>query len=57
MSGIFDAMHRAMFDKLFSLDAEGWEAKAKRRLERYMRFARKSSATTNMEEQWDLWRP
>jgi hypothetical protein len=29
MSGIFDAMHRAMFDTLFSLDAEGREAKAK----------------------------
>ncbi len=26
---IFDAMHRAMFDKLFSLDEEGREAKAK----------------------------
>jgi hypothetical protein len=29
MSGIFDAMHRALFDKLFSLDEEGREAKAK----------------------------
>jgi hypothetical protein len=29
MSDIFDAMHRAMFDKLFSLDDEGREAKAK----------------------------
>jgi hypothetical protein len=29
MSDIFDAMHRAMFDKLFSLDEEGREAKAK----------------------------
>ena len=29
MSDIFDAMHRAFFDKLFSLDDEGREAKAK----------------------------
>ena len=29
MSDIFDAMHRALFDKLFSLDDEGREAKAK----------------------------
>jgi hypothetical protein len=29
MSGIFDAMHRAFFDKLFSLDDEGREAKEK----------------------------
>jgi hypothetical protein len=29
MSDIFDAMHRAMFDKLFSLDEEGRKAKAK----------------------------
>jgi hypothetical protein len=29
MSDIFDAMHRAMFDTLFSLDDEGREAKAK----------------------------
>jgi hypothetical protein len=29
MSDIFDAMHRAFFEKLFSLDAEGREAKAK----------------------------
>ena len=28
MSGIFDAMHRAMFDQLFSLDDEGSKAKA-----------------------------
>src|SRR5207253_4322009 len=28
-SDIFDAMHRVMFDKLFSLDDEGREAKAK----------------------------
>jgi hypothetical protein len=28
MSDIFDAMHRAFFEKLFSLDAEGREAKA-----------------------------
>ena len=29
MSDIFDAMHRAFFEKLFSLDAEGRESKAK----------------------------
>ena len=29
MSGIFDPMHRAMFDKLFSLDEEGRKAKEK----------------------------
>jgi hypothetical protein len=29
MSDIFDAMHRHFFEKLFSLDAEGREAKAK----------------------------
>jgi hypothetical protein len=29
VSDIFDAMHRAFFEKLFSLDAEGREAKAK----------------------------
>ena len=29
MSDIFDAMHRAMFDQLFSLDKTGREAKAK----------------------------
>jgi hypothetical protein len=29
MSGIFDAMHRAMFDKLFGLDDEGRKAKEK----------------------------
>jgi hypothetical protein len=29
MSDIFDAMHRRFFDQLFSLDAEGREAKAK----------------------------
>ena len=29
MSDIFDAMHRAFFDQLFSLDDEGREAKAK----------------------------
>src|SRR5579885_1786573 len=29
MSDIFDAMHRAMFDHLFSLDEAGREAKAK----------------------------
>ena len=29
MSDIFDAIHRAMFDKLFSLDDEGRQAKAK----------------------------
>lgn len=28
MSDIFDAMHRAMFDQLFSLDEEGRKAKA-----------------------------
>lgn len=28
MSNIFDAMHRAMFDQLFSLDDEGRKAKA-----------------------------
>ena len=28
MSNIFDAMHRAMFDQLFSLDEEGRRAKA-----------------------------
>jgi hypothetical protein len=34
MSDIFDAMHRAMFDKLFSLDEEGRKAK-----EKYLREA------------------
>jgi hypothetical protein len=29
MSDIFDAMHRAMFDKLFSLDEDGRKAKEK----------------------------
>jgi hypothetical protein len=29
MSDIFDAMHRAFFDKLFSLDEEGRKAKGK----------------------------
>src|SRR5262245_50342121 len=29
MSDIFDSMHRAFFDELFSLDDEGREAKAK----------------------------
>jgi hypothetical protein len=29
MSNIFDAMHRAMFDQLFSLDEAGRQAKAK----------------------------
>ena len=29
MSDIFDAMHRAFFDKLFNLDDEGRESKAK----------------------------
>jgi hypothetical protein len=29
VSDIFDAMHRAMFDKLFSLDEEGRKAKEK----------------------------
>lgn len=29
MSNIFDAMHRAMFEQLFSLDEEGRKAKAK----------------------------
>jgi hypothetical protein len=29
MSRLFDAMHRAMFDKLFSLDQEGRKAKEK----------------------------
>jgi len=29
MTDIFDAMHRAMFEELFSLDDEGREAKAK----------------------------
>jgi hypothetical protein len=29
MTDIFDAMHRAMFDKLFSLDEESREAKVK----------------------------
>ena len=29
MSGIFDARHRAFFDKLFGLDEEGRKAKAK----------------------------
>ena len=29
MSDIFDAMHQAMFDRLFSLDEEGREAKAR----------------------------
>jgi hypothetical protein len=29
MSGLFDAMHRAFFDKLFSLDEEGHKAKEK----------------------------
>ena len=29
MSDIFGAIHRAMFDKLFSLDDEGRQAKAK----------------------------
>jgi hypothetical protein len=34
MADIFDAMHRAMFDKLFSLDEEGRKAK-----EKYLREA------------------
>jgi len=29
MSDIFDALHRTMFDRLFSLDGEGREAKAR----------------------------
>ena len=34
MTDIFDAMHRALFDKLFSLDEEGRRAK-----EKYLREA------------------
>jgi hypothetical protein len=34
MSGFFDALHRAMFDQLFSLDEEGRKAK-----EKYLREA------------------